>query len=102
MDRTYYHATRKLNFESIMNDGVIYTGIDHIVYLAENLEDAYKFIRVRVGNEPIVIFEITDLDPNKIKETFDHSYKFFQCKSYGYSEDIPIDKISKYFTVDPE
>lgn len=92
-NKIYYHATRATNLPSIMNDGVIYTGMDGIVYLAESVEDALKFVALRAMNEDIYILGIKGLDESKIQETFDHSYAFFKCKSYGYPEDIPVDLI---------
>lgn len=86
--KKYYHATRKENWLGILDEGIIHKGIDGIVYLAESKEDAYKFVGLRVWDEDIYVIELSNLDESKICETFDHSYDFFQCKSYGYQEDI--------------
>ena len=92
--KNFYHATTQSNFEKIQESGEIKVGFDSIVYLAESPEDAYKFIGLRVWDEPIVILEITGLDPDKVIETFDHSYAFFKCRSFGYLENIPTDNIA--------
>ena len=91
----YYHATASSNAKSIVNDGKIYTGIDGIVYLADSRENALNFVGVRVFNEPIIVFEIDipEDEAKLVEETFDHSYNFFRCKSYGYPKNIPTDWI---------
>lgn len=91
--KKYYHATSLSNFQKIQDDEVIKTGMDGIVYLTTSAEDAYKFIGLRVWDEPIVILEIAGLERSNIIETFDHSYKFFKCRSYGYTENIPYSKV---------
>lgn len=84
----FYHATSVENFESILSDGEIKVGFDGIIYLAESKEDSLKFIALRSFGEPIIVLELEVPDSTKIEETFDHSYSFFKCRSYGYPENI--------------
>lgn len=93
-NRVYYHATSETNFRKIMQSGSLHTGIDGIVYLTESAEDAYAFIGIRVWDEDIYILCIEGLDESKVVETFDHSYEFFKCRSYGYPEDISTKNIN--------
>lgn len=88
----YYHATSEYAFYKIINEG-IKTGFDGIVYLADSKENALKFISFRLINEPIYVLEV-ELNENEVEETFDHSYKFFKCKAYGYAKNIPFNKIT--------
>ena len=71
---------------SIIDDGVIRKGIDGCVYLTTHPLDALKFIYIR-GIKEIAVFEV-ELKKKLIKESFDHSEKFFQCKAYYYDDDI--------------
>lgn len=96
----YYHATSATNAWSIIDGGEIKTGFDGIVYLADSLENALRFVAVRTmcmsGCEPIIIFEI-DIPKDKqklVEETFDHNYNFFKCKSYGYPKNVPTSWIT--------
>lgn len=94
--KSYYHATSIKNLESIIEHG-IKPGYDGIVYLAETKEDALKFTCLRITGD-ILIFEVK-LPEDKVFETFDHSYNFFKCKSFGYAKTIPfkaIINITKY------
>lgn len=91
----YYHATAFSNLESILKDG-LRPGIDHIVYLTESYEDSLKFLAIRLFDEDIVIIKIEGLDPDKVIETFDHSYSFFQCRSFGYLESIDPSLFTEY------
>ncbi len=86
----YYHATDIKNTISILDNG-IKTGIDGCVYLTKTKEDAVKFIALRTDND-IIVFEV-ELNEKKVKESYDHSEKFFKCKAYYYSKDIPVNKI---------
>lgn len=79
-----YHATNEEGFLGIISSGCINPGIDKIVYLADSPNNAVKFMSVRVPmSEPIYVFQV-ELPDSKVFETFDHSYSFFKCKSYGY------------------
>lgn len=89
----FYHATTVDKFTQILIDGKIKTGFDGIIYFAETQQDALKFIALRAFGEPIIVLEIEVPDPNKVEETFDHSYSFFKCRSFGYPESISTDFI---------
>lgn len=89
----YYHATSEKAFNSIMKEGVIKTGIDGIIYLTISREDALKFIGFRLIGQPIYMLEV-ELNDNDVFETFDHSYKFFKCKSYGVDKNIDVSNIT--------
>ena len=41
----------------------------------------------------VIKIKRSSLDKRKIIETFDHSYEFFKCKAYGYTEVIPSNLI---------
>lgn len=90
--KKYYHATTVDNFNSIMNDGVIKTGWDGIVYLTETPQDALKFIALRTFDD-IIVLEV-EVDESLVVETFDHSYAFFKCKSYGCRQNISFDQVT--------
>lgn len=83
----YYHATTMSNYLSIINDGFIRPGCDGIVYLCKKPEDALKFTYIR-GLKEIIVLTIDLPDDTDVAETFDHSYAFFKCKSFGVSEPI--------------
>lgn len=87
----YYHATMCTTAISIVHDGVIRTGCDGIVYLADSMDNALRFNGVRTFGEDVVVFEIDipETEMKFVKETFDHNPEFFQCKSYGYPKNIP-------------
>ena len=87
----HYHATTMSNYLGILHDKVIRPGYDHIVYMCEKPEDALKFTYIR-GLKEIIVLTIDLPDDFLVEETFDHSYEFFQCKSFGTLEPIP----SKY------
>lgn len=86
----YYHATRCSNAISIVHDGIIRTGCDGIVYLADSFDNALKFAYVRIWDEPIILFEIEipEDETKLVEETFDHNPDFFECKSFGYPKNI--------------
>jgi len=89
--KKFYHATSFDNLGSILSKGLV-PGCDGIIYLAETREDALKFVVLRYANEEILTIEV-ELDEKEVEETFDHSYSFFKCKSFGYPKVIPIDEI---------
>ena len=88
-----YHATAYSNLDSLMEKGIL-PGVDDIVYLAETVTDAVKFIAIRLIGEPILVLEVT-VDESYLEETFDHSYTFFKARAWGYPETIPWEAISK-------
>lgn len=94
--RIMWHATDYNNLVSIMDEG-IKAGPDGVVYLCETETDAAKFLAVR-GCKHILTLEIKiyKKDENKIRETFDHSQRFFNCRAYGYVGDIPGKNIKNY------
>lgn len=90
----YYHATSEDSLSKILAEGVIKTGFDGIVYLAETQENALRFVALRLLDQPVIVLEIDIPDESKLIETFDHSYKFFKCKSFGYLENISSNHIT--------
>lgn len=90
MRKKYYHATSYENLFSIMEKGLT-PGIDGIVYLTETRFDALKFIAIRCVGD-ILTLEV-ELEESEVEETFDHSYSFFNCKSFGYPKTIPFENI---------
>lgn len=72
----------------IVADGVIKRGWDGYVYICEKPEDAVKFVAIR-GHDEVAVIEVI-LPANKVKESFDHSVQFFQCKAFMYEEDIKV------------
>ena len=51
-------------------------------------QDAAKFVAIR-GHDEVAVIEVI-LPANKVKESFDHSVQFFQCKAFMYEEDIKV------------
>ena len=96
----YYHATTEQAGKGIIADGVIKTGFDGVVYLADSVNNACKFLLIRFVSDPIVIFEIDNLDESKVEESYDHSEAFFKCKAWMYPEDIPVTLITNVYTVE--
>lgn len=74
--------------EKIIADGVVKRGWDGCVYLCEKPQDAAKFVAIR-GHDEVAVIEVI-LPANKVKESFDHSVQFFQCKAFMYEEDIKV------------
>ena len=88
MSKKYYHATPLINLHSILGSGEIRKGFDSVVYLAESEEEALRFIALRCFDS-IAVLEIEVPDESKVVETFDHSYRFLQCRAFRYPENIP-------------
>lgn len=86
----YYHATSREAAAKIFKTGYLKPSVDGVVYLAESLEDAIKFKSLALMNQPIVVFLLEGLDERKISEQFDHSFEFFQARSFGYRGEIDI------------
>ena len=84
----FYHATTEENFSKILSDGIIKKSIDGIVYITKSKEDSLRFISLRAFGKPIIVLELKLPDESKVEETFDHSYAFFKCKSFGYPDNI--------------
>ena len=94
--RYMWHATEYKNLVSILDNGII-PGPDKLVYLCENGIDAAKFVAVR-GCRDILLCQIKiyKADEDKIKETFDHSERFFKCRAFGYKGAIKPQNIKHY------
>lgn len=88
-----YHATKFSNLWSILDNG-LKPGVDGLVYLAETREEAFRFICIRVFNEPILVLEV-EVNEAELQETFDHSFSFFKCRAFGYPKVIPCDVITQ-------
>ena len=85
MRKKYYHAAIPETMEKIIADGVVKRGWDGCVYLCEKPQDAAKFVAIR-GHDEVAVIEVI-LPANKVKESFDHSVQFFQCKAFIYVQD---------------
>ena len=84
----YYHGTSYANLLKIIEDGKIKNNnMEHMVFLAETKEDAFKFVALRYFTEDIAVIEL-ELDDSKIVETFDHSQAFFKARAFGYKGEI--------------
>ena len=92
----FYHATDIKNLSSILGEG-IRPGVDGIVYLAKAPEHALRFVFLKAValSFDVLVLEV-DLKEEEVFETFDHSFNFFRAKSFGYTEIIPISRISDY------
>lgn len=88
--KKFYHATDFRNLNSIINEG-IKPSCDGVVYLAETIEDARKFVALRFYKEVLVV-EV-ELEESKVEETFDHNQAFFKCRAFGCSETIQLDSM---------
>lgn len=85
MTRSYYHATSYSNLCSILENGIIPSS-EGIVYLADSMLNAQKFVYIR-GVRDILVIEVL-LEEEFVEEQYDHNEKFFQCKAYGYEDPI--------------
>lgn len=95
--RYMYHATPYENLGKILENGLI-PGPDGLIYLTEKPVDAVKFIAIR-GYRDILVVEvkIPKKLENTIEETFDHSERFFQCRSFASTVPIKSDRIKNYY-----
>jgi len=90
----FYHATSYDNLMPILKDGILARNAERLVYMAETAEDAAKFLWIRgVPKILCVKVKIPKSMEHNIMETFDHSYNFFKCRSFGYSGDITTDML---------
>lgn len=74
-----------------MNKG-IKKGFDGFVYFSDSMINATKFLVVRgIAPDNVIVFQIATnkLDKRELLESFDHSNKFFGCRAWCYSLDIP-------------
>ena len=88
MRKKYYLAGSPERLVMIIADGVEKRGCVGCVYLCEKPQDAAKFVAIR-GHDEVAVIEVI-LPANKVKESFDHSVQFFQCKAFMYEEDIKV------------
>lgn len=91
MLRKYYHATDYENLLSISDKGILSNNIENKVYLCDKPEYAARFMIFRIISKYVII--PVEVDDSNIEESFDHNEKFFGCKAYMYSGNIPIDCI---------
>ena len=94
MLRTYYHATPYENLQSILTGG-IFRGVDGVVYLTEEQDEAARFLLVR-GCRDILCIKVL-VDDEKVEETFDHNQNLFKCRAFGYFGDIIPDDMIGFF-----
>lgn len=87
--KKYYHATYPDAMEQIIADGILKKGWDDCVYLCETPQEAARFVAIR-GYKTVYVIEII-LPEDKVKESFDHSIQFFQCRAYTYKGNIKIE-----------
>lgn len=92
-----YHATPYENLGKILENGLV-PGADGLIYLTEKLVDSVKFVAIR-GYRDILVVEvkIPKKLENTIEETFDHSERFFQCRSFASKVPIKSDRIKNYY-----
>lgn len=95
--RIMYHATARENMFSILESGIQAKNAEGLVYLCEKPEDAIKFLAIR-GCKNIVTFKVKiyNKDSDKLIETFDHSYRFFKCRAFGFMGDIPAKNVQAH------
>ena len=89
----YYHATPMENYDSIHEKGIL-RGCDRVIYLAEEPEEAARFVAIR-GYKEILVCKVY-IDENLVEESFDHNENFFKCKAYTYPQDISRYSIRNY------
>ena len=84
----FYHGTDESHLSQILASGVIKPGIDGVIYLTKSADDVMKFMMFRPIHT-ICVLEL-DLPEEDVIETFDHSFAFFKCRSYGYEKEIDL------------
>ncbi|MCD7866811.1 MAG: hypothetical protein LUG62_01120 [Clostridiales bacterium] len=84
----FYHATKPETAVKIASDGVIKARFGE-VFLCGDKYDACKFLLIRGVKEIMVIG--VDLPQDAVKESFDHSESFFQCKAFVHDGDVELD-----------
>ena len=91
----FYHATPKENIFSIMKEG-IKIGWDGCIYLCKSPTDCLLFFISNPLNKGkrFAVIPI-DLDPEQVKESYDHNKEFIKCDAYFYDKPIPAEKIPK-------
>lgn len=87
----YYHGTSYSNLLKIIEDGKIKNNnVEHVVFLAETKEEAFRFVALRYMSEDIAVIKL-ELDEKNIEETFDHSQTFFKARAFGYKGEISVE-----------
>ena len=84
----YYHAAPKETMIKIVREGRIRKSWDGVVYLCKEEVDSCKFLVIR-GMRKMSVIEV-DIDKSEVKESHDHSEKFFGCKAYMHEGDIEL------------
>ena len=84
----FYHATTIDAMRKIQEDGLIKGSFCDEVFLCKNPLDACKFLLIR-GHRRISVIEV-ELKKNEVRESYDHSESFFQCKAYSYCGAIEL------------
>ena len=87
MLKSYYHATPFSNLNSILEKG-IKVGIDGVVYLTEEPDEAVRFVAIR-GFKKILVIEV-EVEEDMVEESFDHNFNFFKCKAFVYPNNISV------------
>lgn len=99
-----YHATKKKNTISIIDNSLKPLGIDKLIYFCDTLAGAGTFAYMHgVPLDDIVIIEIDTTNLNKELFNYgnDHNPNFFKgIKVYTYSEEISSEHFSDYFEID--
>ena len=90
----FYHATRLENLQGILTEGLV--GKCEGVFLCEKPEDAAKFLLVRNIREMLIIEVNIRKNSKKLVESFDHSYAFFKCRAFVYTDNIDTENITNY------
>lgn len=90
MMKKYYHATDPENLASICMNG-LRKGFDGQVYLAEDPQEACRFLALRFL--PRILVVCVELEESEVEESFDHSYAFFKCRAWMHAGDIHPDRI---------
>ena len=94
MKKKFYHATPWENYKSILSNGIKLNRLGEI-FLSDSMENAAKFLFIR-GIYPVAIFEL-ELDEELVRESFDHSEKFFKCKAWTYDTPIKPEEILEIY-----
>ena len=89
--RVYYHATPYDNLMDVLLHG-IKPSMDGLVYMCEKEDEAVRFLAVR-GVPKVVTFKVKIKPGDEVIETFDHSFEFFRCRSYGFVGAVKEDQV---------
>lgn len=79
MKTKLWHATSYDNLSAILEQGIL-CGCEGLVYACVLPEEAARFVAIR-GVKKILLIEFK-VDDKDVHESFDHSFTFFQCKSF--------------------